>query len=345
MPVTIYDVAKKAGVGVGTVSRAINNSPLIHPNTKERILQVIRELNYQPHALAQSLARKKTFTIASVVPFFTNYFFVELLRSVQLALARNNYDLILYNIHRMDRRDSTLDRVLHQRRTDGVLIFSLQVGDHYAERFIQSNIPVVIVDHMHPKIDSIVIANQKGAYVATRHLIALGHREIGMINGHLSSYPAMLRLKGFQQALQESGLSFDDRHVVICDATSGEHGFNEAAGYAAMKRLIAQNHQLPTALFVASDVQALGVMRAAKEAGIRIPEDMAIVGFDDIELAKFVGLTTMRQPIVQMGEMAVDHLLAIVNGKSMNGLYTELEAELIVRESCGSKKAFCVQVE
>lgn len=345
MPITIYDVAKKAGVGIGTVSRAMNNSPHISPATKAHILKIVKELNYQPHALAQSLARKKTYTIASVVPFFTNYFFVELLKSVQAALSSRNYDLILYTINRIDRRDDTLNRVLSERRTDGVLIFSLQVSDDYAQRFLESQIPVVIVDHMHPKIDSIVIANRQGAYEATKHLIGLGHKAIGMINGHLSSYPAILRLEGFKQALQEFDMPFEDRWLVICDAAAGEHGFNEAAGYKAMKRLLAENSRLPTALFVASDVQALGVMRAAKEAGLRIPQDLALVGFDDIELAKFVGLSTMRQPIAQMGQMAVDRLLEHIEGSSHNGFYTELKAELIVRESCGARKAFRVQME
>ncbi len=345
MAATIYDVAKKAGVGIGTVSRAINNSPQINPSTKDRILGVARELNYQPHALAQSLARKKTFTIASVVPFFTNYFFIELLRSVQHALSRSNYDLILYSVDRMDRSDTTLERVLSERRSDGVLIISIGLNDAYAGKFIAANIPVVLIDHMHFQIDSIAIANREGAYSATEHLIALGHQRIGMIDGHLSSYPAILRLEGFKKAMLEHNLVFDDRHLIICDAQAGEHGFNEVAGYLAMKRLIAQNDILPTALFVASDVQALGVMRAAKEAGVRIPEDIALVGFDDIEFAKFVGLTTMRQPIAMMGQMAVERLLERIHGDQQGDFHHKLKAELIVRETCGSRKGFHVQAE
>ncbi len=342
---TIYDVAKKAGVGIGTVSRAINNSPQINPNTKERILSVARELDYQPHALAQSLARKKTFTIASVVPFFTNYFFIELLRSVQHALSQSNYDLILYSVDRMDRSDTTLERVLSERRSDGILIISIGLNDAYAAKLIAANIPVVLIDHMHFQIDSIAIANREGAYSATEHLIRIGHERIGMIDGHLSSYPAVLRLEGFKKAMLENNLVFDDRYLVICDAKAGEHGFNEAAGYMAMKRLIAQNETLPTALFVASDVQALGVMRAAKEAGLRIPEDVALVGFDDIEFAKFVGLTTMRQPIALMGQMAVDRLMARIHGEQNGDFHHKLKAELIIRETCGSRKAFHVQTE
>ncbi len=342
MATTIYDVAKKAGVGIGTVSRAVNNSPLINPATKERILQVVKELDYQPHAIAQSLARKKTFTVASVVPFFTNYFFAELLRSVQRALTEYGYDLILYSVDRMERRDSVLERVFSERRADGVLIISTGLSDTFADRFLEATIPIVVVDNLNKKIDSIAVANCDAAKKATRHLIKLGHTRLGMINGHLSSFPAILRLEGFKQALSESGLGFDDRSLVICDAKGGEHGFNEQAGYEAMHRVIALGKAMPTALFVASDVQALGVMRAAKEEGIHIPGDVAIVGFDDIEFAKFVGLTTMRQPIAEMGRLAVERLIERIDGQNNGEFHRELEAQLIVRESCGSRTSFKV---
>ena len=345
MAVTIYDVAKKAGVGIGTVSRAINNSPSINKATKERILKIANELNYQPHALAQSLARRKTFTIATVVPFFTNYFYVELLKSIQKALTHHHYDLILYSVDRMSRQEHAFKRVLAERRVDGVLVISLSLPDAYAEKFLDSKIPVVIVDNMSYKIDSIAIANREAARMATQHLINLGHKQVGMINGHLSSFPAVSRLEGYKIALDENNIPFDDKKLIICDAKKGEHGFNESAGYYAMKRMMKLGRKMPTAIFVASDVQALGVMRAAKEAGIRIPEDVAIVGFDDIEFAKFVGLTTMRQPINEMGRMAVDRLIQRINAEYNGGFHKELQAELIVRESCGSQKSFKVHTD
>jgi LacI family transcriptional regulator len=342
LPLTIYDVAKKAGVGIGTVSRAINNSPQINPQTKERVQRIIKEMNYQPHALAQSLARKKTFTIASVVPFFTNYFYVELLKSVQKALSKNNYDLILYSVDRMDRLSDTLDRVLSDRRSDGVLLISIGMTEEYARKFMETPVPVVVIDNRVAQLDSITVANQQAAQSATEHLIGLGHTRIGMVNGVLSSYPAQQRLEGFKKAMVYHGLDFDKRLLIICDAGEGEHGFNEHAGYGAMKKFISSSTDLPTAFFVASDVQALGVMRAAKESGIRIPEDLALVGFDDIEFSKFVGLTTMRQPIAEMGYMAVERLIQRIELDSDGGLHQELHAELIVRETCGAHAGFKV---
>lgn len=342
MSVTIYDVAKKAGVGIGTVSRAINNSPQINPQTKERVQAIMKELNYQPHALAQSLARKKTFTIASVVPFFTNYFYVELLKSVQKALSKNNYNLILYSVDRMDRLSDILDRVLSDRRSDGVLLISIGMNDEYARRFKESPVPVVIIDNQADGLDSISVANRQAAQEATEHLLQLEHTHIGMVNGVLSSFPAQQRLEGFKRALADRHLPFAEDLLIICDAGEGEHGFNEHAGYHAMQKFLTGSIPLPSAFFVASDVQALGVMRAAKESGIRIPDDLAIVGFDDIEFSRFVGLTTMRQPIAEMGTMAVERLIQRIEVDSEGGLHQELRAELIVRETCGAHSGFKV---
>jgi LacI family transcriptional regulator len=345
VPTTIYDVAKRAGVGIGTVSRAINNSPNINPATKERIKNIARELEYKPHSHAQSLARKKSFTIAAVVPFFTNYFFIELFKNIQKSLTDFKYDLILYNVDRKYQWEHTLDRVLSDRRADGVLIVSIGINDDYAEKFIKCKLPVVLVDNLSSRIDSIAIANRTAAMEATQHLIKLGHQHVGMINGHLSSFPALLRMQGYKQALIENEMTFDDECLIICDAKVGEHGFNEASGYKAMQRMLELGKKMPTAIFVASDVQALGVMRAAKEKGLRIPNDLSIIGFDDIEFSKFIGLTTMRQPFGDMGRMSVERLVSLINGKQDTGFHKELEAELIIRETCGSLLSFTAHDE
>ena len=335
MAVTIYDVAQAAGVGIGTVSRAINDSPQINPDTKSRILKIIKQLNYQPHALAQSLARKRSNTVATIVPFFTNYFFIELFRGIQQKLTENNYDLILYSVDKIDRRDVFLDRTLVERRVDGVLLISLGIPDEYVDRFVNSNLSIVLVDSFHPKLDSITVENVDGAYRATEHLIRLEHKKIGMINGHLTSRPAVLRLRGFKKALRDNNLEFDDRHLIICDATHGEDGFNEVSGYEAMKQLLELGADMPTALFVSSDIQAFGVYKAARDCGVRIPGDIAIVGFDDIELAEFIGLTTMRQPIYEIGCSSVEKLLARIAGLNTRANGKCLKTELVIRESCG----------
>ncbi len=337
MSITIYDVARKAGVGIATVSRAFNDSSLIREETKKRILEIADELNYQPHGLARGLARKQTHTIATVVPFFFNYFFLNLLKNVQYSLSKKNYDMFLYSVDNLEHKENMFDKVLYERKCDGVMLFSLTLDEEYADKFIKSNVPVIIVDNYHSSLDSITISNKRGAKDATNHLISLGHKKIAMINGNLSSFPAKVRLEGFNEALKENNIVNNPRYIINADLDLGEDGFNEMAGYRAMKQLAALGKNRPTAIFISSDIQAIGALRAAKEEGISVPDDCAIVGFDDIDFAKYVGLSTMRQPVHTMAELAVNRLLRRIENKTRDKFQVELSAELIVRESCGAR--------
>ncbi len=336
MAVTIYDVARRAGVGIGTVSRAINNSPLIAAHTKARVLKAIEELDYRPHALAQGLARNKTNMIAIIVPFFTGYFFVELLRGVQEEAIKLHYDIVLYSVHQTDKVELFLERTLRERRVDGVLLISLPISDRYARKFLTSRVPVVLVDSFHPSLDSITVENREGAYKATSHLLALGHRRVGMIVGHLRSMPARVRLEGFRQALADHGVAMEERYIAVVDSMPGQDGFCKEAGYQGMQRLLQLGAERPTAVFVSSDIQAEGAMRAAIEAGVRIPQDMAVVGFDDIEIAELLGLTTMRQPMLEMGRLAVERLVKRISQPRAPRYARTFAPTLVVRQSCGA---------
>ena len=338
MSVTIYDVARKAGVGIGTVSRAINDSGSIAEHTKERVLAVAGELGFRPQASARGLARKKTNTIGVIVPFFTGYFFMELLRGIQEEISKHQYDLILYSVDRINKKEILLKKISQERKIDGLLFVSLEMTDGDADNFLVSHFPVVLIDNHHPGLDSITVENRDGAYIATQHLIRLGHTRIAMINGHLKSSPARARLEGYKKALHDHDLDFRNEYMFISDFVHGEDGFNQAAGYEAMKHLLNLNHHRPTAVFISSDIQAVGAMKAIRESGLDIPEDMAIVGFDDIEMAQHIGLTTMRQPMFQMGRLAVERLVERMSGEQSNGFHQTFHTELIIRESCGALK-------
>lgn len=341
MAVTIYDVAKKAGVGIGTVSRVINKSPQTTEQTKAKVLQAIQELNYQPHVVAQSLARRKTQTIGCIIPFFTTgYFYIELLRGIQKKLTECKYDLMLYSVDTANKKETFLQRCLKERRVDGILWVSLDIPDEYAEKFVQSNLPVVLLDSYHPLLDSITVDNLEGAYLATKHLISLSYQKIAMIDAQLKSFPARLRLEGYKNALTEYGYSFEERHFVACDFANEADGFNKEAGYTAMQRLLALGTERPQAIFVSSDIQAIGAMDAIKQQGLRIPEDVAVVGFDDIELSRYIGLTTMRQPILEMGELASEKLIQKISGEPATQFNYCFHTELVVRESCGARKFY-----
>jgi len=331
---TIYDVARKAGVGIGTVSRALNDSPNISPETKEKVLRVAREMGYQPHALARGLAKKRTGAIGAIVPFLTNYFYLELLKGIQHEISRSKYDLILYSADDVTRGEELLERVLRERRVDGLLYISMPLSNRAARKVRSRQLPVVLVDSYHPEVDSIHVENQQGAYQATRYLVELGYRRLGMINGKLRSFPARERRQGFLKALSDFGLSPRPEWMIECDDMDGQDGFNAPAGYRAMLSLLALD-DLPEALFVASDVQAYGVLRAAREKGVRIPDDLALVAFDDIQPSELIGLSTVRQPMFEMGQRAVKRLTEKLENGVQDLWHETLGTRLIIRSTCG----------
>ncbi len=339
MSVTIYDLAREAGVGIGTVSRCLNNHPSVSPETRAKVLEVVRRLSYQPHPYAQRLASKKTNTISTIIPFFTNYFFVEVLQGVQDKAAELGFDLILYGVNHPAQAEDYLRRSLHRGHVDGVMFFSMKFPESFVGKFEQMNLPMVLVDAHHERFDSLRVQNKEGAMVATRHLVSLGHQHIAMINATLENEPARQRLEGYRAALDEAGLGFS-RDNVFTATIDRQDGFNREAGFASMKEL-AKHSSLRnpiTAVFVSSDVQAIGALEAARELGIRIPEDMAMVSFDDIELARHAQLSTMRQPMHEMGSLAVEQLHARIKDPRKPPTLTTFLPELIIRQTCGARR-------
>ncbi len=339
MSVTIYDIAREANVGIGTVSRVLNNSASVTSQTRERVITIARRLNYQPHAFAQALARKRSNTLSAIIPFFTNYFFIEVLQGVQETLTSLGYDLIIHGANSQDQVDEYLQRSMRKGRVDGTLLFSLELSENNADEILERKIPLVLVDTFHPKFDSIRVDNAMGARIATEHLISLGHRSIGMINASLKSAPAKERLSSFRQTLSEHGITVGD-DLIVNSSDAKNDGFSRESGYHSMKELIARGTVLPTAFFVSSDIQSIGVLAALRESGIRVPEDMAIVSFDDVELAKNFDLTTMSQPMFKMGELAVKKMLERIENPNAPVTSVDFKPTLVVRASCGANRKY-----
>jgi len=277
--------------------------------------------------------------VACIVPFFTGYFYVELLRGIQRQISTYQYDLILYSVDSLNKKEIFLRRAMKERKIDGVLLVSLELTDEYVRKFETAGLPLVLVDAFHPDADSITVDSVEGAYRATEHLLGLGHRRIAIIDGQLRSFPARLRLEGYKKALADHGLPYRPEYVVTCEFAQEEDGFNKEAGHAGMQRLLSLGEQRPSAVFVSSDIQAAGALKAIREAGLSVPEDIAVVGFDDIELAEYLGLTTMRQPIFEMGRLAVDRLMARIENRAADEFKKTFRTELVVRESCGARAA------
>ncbi len=339
MSITIYDLAREAGVGIGTVSRCMNNHPNVSAATRARVLSVAKRLNYQPHVYARGLASKKTNAVSIIIPYFTNYFFVEVLKGVQDKATELDVELMLYGVNNPAEAEYYLRRSLHRGHVDGVLYFSMGFPESCVAKFKEMELPLVLVDAYHQQFDSLHVRNHEGAYVATSHLIHLGHRDIGMINGTLETLPAQERLAGYKEALEEARLPLVPERVKVA-ARGKQDGFNKEWGRTAMRDLIrtaTATHPV-TAVFVASDVQAIGALDAARELGVRIPGDMALVGFDDIELAQHLELTTMRQPMYEMGTLALDRLLARMKDPEAPVALSTFMPELIIRRTCGARQ-------
>ncbi len=330
MGVTIYDIAKEADVSIATVSRVFNDNPRVSPATRERVLHVAQGLNYQPHVSAQSLARQNTHLITAVIPVVANYFYMEIIRGMQEVLLESDYDLIMYAAPKPEAVGSQLERAAQRGRSEGLLVLSTPLSEQRAKRLKASKRPVVLVDALHPDFDSISVDNRKGAYMATRHLIERGFERIAHVTIKPEAPPATERRRGYEEALREAGMKVEPALIAASDKKP--FGFVEEAGYEAMLTILSRSPR-PDAVFVASDVQALGAMRALREHGLRVPDDVALVGFDDIQVSEYVGLTTLRQPTYEMGKLAVQKLLQRIGSPEHPTTATVFSPSLIVRTS------------
>ena len=339
MSVTIYDIADRARVSIATVSRVFNEHPRVSETTRRRVFRVAEELGYQPHASAQSLARQNTQLISAVVPMMTSFFFMEVLRGIQDSLDESAYDLLVYASRTLSRVDGQLARAVQRGRSDGLLLVSTPLTDERAAVLTASRRAVVLVDSAHDAFDSVAIDNRRGGLEATRHLIERGHERIGLVLPVETSVPAAERRAGYVDALVEAGIDCDERLVVCADWDRDQDGYTRYAGYCGMKALLERFENdpagRPTAVFVAADVMALGALRAAHEAGLRLPDDLQMVGFDDTASAAYVGLTTLAQPMVEMGKLATEKLLRRLREPDTPPSHTVFAPRLVVRETSG----------
>ena len=331
MTTTIHDVARIAGVGIGTVSRVINNSPGVKPATRTRVLSAIAQLNYRPNPIARSMISKRTGAIGVIVPFFTRPFHTELLRAVQASLSRSGKELVLYDVENVTQRNYYLSELPMLGRVDGLLLLSLPLDNEYAVVIKDSGIPVVLIDTYSPFFTSLVVENIEGAYQAVKFLIELGHRRIGFINGviegNIKFNQANDRLIGLHRAFGEAELLFEPELMLTSE-------WNRSGGKQAALQLLSQEKR-PTAIFAASDMQAIGVLEAAKDLHLNVPEDVSVIGFDGIEVAELLELSTIQQPMQRLGELGVSKLNEIIKKPQQLPELIRLNTTLIARRTTG----------
>jgi LacI family transcriptional regulator len=306
----IRDVAARAGVGVGTVSRVLNDAPGVADATRERVRSVMDELGYRPSSTARNLSLGRTQTLGVVAPFFTSPSVVERLRGIDDVVGQSAYDLTLFNIETLEQRRAALRRFARRTRIDGVIVISLPLAAAEVRTMQRDGLPAVLVDVASSDLPCVAIDDVEGGAIATRHLLEADHRRVAFVgdvkDASFGVASSERRLEGFQAALQEAGVPLPAGYV-----KRGPFG-RESASRLAQQLLALRGR--PTAVFAASDVQAFGVLDAAARAGLAVPEDLSVIGFDDIELASAIGLTTVRQPLRESGQMGARLLLRALDG-------------------------------
>jgi LacI family transcriptional regulator len=335
MPLTLEDIARLSEVSRSTVSRVINGEVNVKDETRKKVQQVINSYNFQPNLAARGLASGRTNVIGVVIPasvslIFTDPYFPLLLQGVSSVCNLHDFSVMLW-LAEPEYERRMIARILHNGLVDGVLVASIPMNDPIVESLIQSKMPFILVGrHPNADLNFLDVDNLQSGRKATMHLVRLGYKRIATITGRQDQVAGYDRHQGYLKALQDSDCPVRPELVA-------EGDFTESSGYNAMRRLLKYN---PDAVFIASDTMAYGAMRALREANLRIPEDVAIVGFDDIPLSSKTvpPLTTVRQPVTQMGSKAVEILINNIESGNKTTQQVILDTELVVRESCGASK-------
>ncbi len=325
---TIVDVARKAGVGVGTVSRVLNDSPAVSAGTRARVLSVIDELEYRPNSLARAFSRGVADTIGALVPTVTRPSSMERLRGVLDELRSSDFDLALFQVEGPGPASGRVRDLLRPDRCAGGLMMSLRISPAEAALVASASTPIVIIDGRVEGLPGCYIDNVAGGRLATQHLLDLGHRHIafvGDVEDEIGFNPGARRYEGYRAALLAAGLPVRDDLV-----KTGPHDRDAARRQTLDLFRLAE---VPTAIVATSDSQALGVMTAVQMLGLRVPEDVSVTGFDDLEIAAHMGLTTIRQPLYESGVIGARMLLDLLGGDEGPTTAAELPLELIVRAS------------
>jgi LacI family transcriptional regulator len=337
----LEDIAQLAGVSRSTVSRVVNQHPNVRASVRKRVLEVIQSAGYHPNAAARTLASQRSWMIGMVLPrsvssFFTDPYFPRLTQGIAQACNQYNYTLSLFLIGTHEDEEKIYPRISRKGLLDGILVQSGQIGDQLIDRLLSSNIPLVTAGRPFQSSDVsyIDVDNINAAYSAVSHLVRLGYQRIGTITGLADSTVSVDRKEGYLKALTERGRDVDSNLIA-------EGDFTEAGGYYAMQRLLPAR---PDAIFAASDMMALGAMRAASDAGLRVPDDIAFIGFDDLPLATLPKpqLTTVRQPIYQFGFKAVEILIDLIENGLKPPRRIIMDTELVIRDSCGTKQKMVI---
>jgi LacI family transcriptional regulator len=331
---TIKEVAVLAGVSSATVSHVINGTRYVSDAVRDQVLNAMKELDYRPNDLARSLRSGITHTLGLIIPDSSNPFFAELGHCIENAAFKAGYSVILCNTENDMRKELLYVDVLTKKLVDGMIFVAAGENADIFKSLVDLDIPVVVMDRNYEGLDLELVSsdNHQGGVLATSHLISLGHTRIGCVSGPSKINPSSKRLDGYMEALKSKGLPVDPKYIVQGD-------FHPESGFDAGIKLLSLPER-PTAIFACNDLMAMGVIKAAASMGLRVPEDLALVGYDDIELASYTNppLSTIKQPKVEMGLTALQIILDRIGNRESGRQKIQLPVSIVVRSSCGGKQ-------
>jgi LacI family transcriptional regulator len=326
---TIREVSSLARVSISTVSRVLNGTAPVAEETRGRVLAAVDKLEYRPNAFARSLVTNRSGCLGVIVGEINSPFFGELLKGIEDKAESVGMHLMVSSGHAQEASETTALQFLQQRRPDAIIVYVEALGDETLQRLTYKDMPIVVLGRYIKDTPCVYLGNEQGGLMATESLIQQGHKRVAHLSGPMHLPDSVARLKGYQKALESHTLPYDPSLVV-------EGNFSEGGGYEKTKELLSRAKEF-TALFVANDQMVAGALRALREASLGVPEDVSVIGYDDIPLARFLypPLTTIRQPLADMGRAAAEIALALINGQETE-VVQKFEPQLIVRESVKS---------
>lgn len=328
--VTIYDVAREAGVSIATVSRVLNTPHQVNETTRQQVVAAIDRLGFVPKVEAMARARRRHQRIGVLAPFFTMPAFVQRLRGIASVLDGSRYELVVYSVDNAQHCRSYFETLPLTHRIDGLIVMSLRLDDTVAERLAQQALPTVLIETSHPALSGVEIDNVGGGRLAAEYLLKRNHRRLGFVGGDseipgYTLHTSELRLAGYRHALQKANVALPDEYV-LGTQNSLEHARAHAHTLLALP-------EPPSAIFAASDNLAMGVLQAARERGLRVPKDVAVIGFDGLDVAEYIGLTTITQSLDESGKVAVELLQARIANPARPIQHVRLALQVTPRET------------
>lgn len=328
--ITIYQVAQRAGVAISTVSRVLNNSPNVSEKTKEKVNEAIRELNFRPQVSARKLASREPQMLAIAVPSFTTPYYNEVLKGVKDEINDLDLDIVIYNTGSKNPKEG-IENFFDRGTADAVIAISIDITDTVHQQLQSSEIPVVLVSSSHPDYNYFELNNRKGGFLAGEHLIKQGFKRLGMIKPSLNNNSSKQREAGFMEALREFKMPIEKKFFISGESTK-HAGYTEEAGFEAIY-MYDKMDDFPDAIFCSNDTMAIGAYHALTKLGMKIPDDIGIMGYDNIKFTKYLDLTTIDQKMYSVGVSATKRLAEIIRHDPDEKIQTVIDPILVPRNS------------